>query len=507
VYLRDFWGGDDDGSRSEQVGVPKAYTGEGRKQITNFLAMLDKALPHEKIPGEDKVAFRNWYWAKFFESWARFARQFNRDVESPAGVSSKNTVALMATGQNPYFRFLDRMSQEFAQAEKGKPHPPWASLVMLLNQIKHISKAEEEKAKGTLAGKIEVVKEELVGKAKETVDGKEAKKYEEKLKVAKVWEEYEKSLVQLLPVTTSRDTCLTMVSEYFQQGGGEKQPAFLYAYNEGYKLKSMMGEHGDDRVVWDLVFGPFNFLLDYGIMNAGCILQDKWVEQVLGALEGVGGDKALQVLFDKSDGAVWKFVEGPAKPFVMKSKKGYVARKSHERTIPFHRDFYDFLNAGTERIAVSRPDYDVTMETLPLEVNEGSNLKPYASIISLDCSGGKVSLENYNYPQSRIFKWNPDKCGDVTLKILLPDMVLTKTYEGPMGFPVFLSGFSYGIRTFRAEDFPEQQKRLTDMGISWIRLSYKISGKAAVVQLLKSTSVTIPEEIVECPLQDLERQH
>jgi len=86
----------------------------------------------------------------------------------------------------------------------------------------------------------------------------------------------------------------------------------------------------------------------------------------------------------------------------------------------------------------------------------------------------------------------------VTLKILLPDIALTKTYEGQMGFAKCLSDFRYGTRTFKAEEFPDEQKRLTDMGISWIRLSYWISGKKAVVQLLEKSSLQTPGEIVPC---------
>ena len=499
VRLRDFWGATEEGRYNEQILVSGAYTGKGRKDIQDFIVLMDEVLTDEKVGEENKNRFWNWYWQHFYESWAGFAGQFSEGMDGLVTVSAwKYMVALMTTDQNPYFLLLDRMADEFGQGEKGKLMPKWASLVLYLNDIRQISKAKTEKTKGTLTGRIKSLEEKLVERAKDVADKNELKKHEENLKVAKVWEEYGKTIEQLSPVASSLDTCFSMVSGYFNPGRGEKQSPFLSAGNQGLKFKSMVRDEANAPFVWDIVFGPYNFLVDFSIMEAGCALQGKWEEQILGTLEGVGRDKATQILFNKSDGAVWKFLAGPAQPFVVKSKNGYIVRKKSGRSIPFNPEFFDFLNAGAEHITVSRTDYEVAMKTLPLQVNEGTRSEPYGSIISVDCQDGNASLENYNYPQSKTFHWSPDKCGDVTVKILLPDLVLTKTYEGQMGFAKCLSEFRYGTRTFKAEEFPDEQKRLTDMGISWIRLSYLISGKKAVVRLLEKSSVQTPEEIIPC---------
>jgi len=499
VCLSDFWGVAEEEMRDEKLSVSRAYTEGGRKNINDFKDLLDKVLLGKAIQETDKSKFWNWYWKQFYESWGRFAQRFSEGIDGLGSISSwKQMAALMSTDRNPYFRLLDRMSEEFARSDEGFSTPRWASLVLLLSEIKQISKAQEEKAKGTLAGKVEGIKEKVVGKAREVIEKKDVKKYEEKLKIAKVWEDYLKALAQLSPAASSRDTCLTMLADYFTQTEGEKKPLFLVAHNEGFKLKSMMKAEGDIPLVWNIVLGPFNFLLDYGIMETGCALQDKWGEQVLGALEGVGREKSSQVLFNKSNGVVWKYINGPAQPFITKGKNGYIARKNHDKSVQFNSEFFDFLNAGAQSVIVYQPDYSVTMKTLPLQVNKNARVEPYGSVVSLECADEKISLENYNYPQSKTFRWSPEKCGDVTLKILLPELVLNKTYEGPMGFPRLLSEFRYGVRTFNAEEFPNEQKRLKDMGISWVRMSYQIAGEKAVLKLLKSTSVRTPEEIVPC---------
>jgi len=499
VRLSDFWGVSEEGGYNEQIYVPGAYTDKGRKSIKDFIALMDKVLPGKKLSEEQKNSFWNWYEEQFYESWGRFGRQFNDGIDGLVTVSAwKHMVALMTTDQNPYFRFIDRMSEEFSRMGKSDVTPQWVSAVLALNDIRNITKSEKEKKKGTLTAKIEGVKEIFLQETKEVGNKEEAKKLEEKLKIAKVWGDYEKALEQLSPLATSSETSFRLVSDYFKQGSEDKPSPFSTAHNESFKLKSMMQEKGDTAFFRDTVFGPFQFLIDYSIMETGCVLQDKWEEQILGALQGAGREKAPQLLFNKSEGAVWKYIDGPAKPFVVGSKNGYIARKVFDRSVPFNPEFFDFLNGGAESIATSRQEYTVTMKTLPIQVNKGARLEPYGNIITLDCPDGKISLENYNYQQSKTFRWNPDKCGDFTLKILLPDLVLTKTFEGSLGFARFLSELKYGVREFKAEEFPSEQQRLKDMGISWIRLSYRISGKKAVVQLLKDATVQAPAEIVPC---------
>jgi type VI secretion system protein ImpL len=502
VHLHDIWGAADENAQNLSVYVSRAYTAEGRKRITDFLVLMYKIGLNKEIGGEVSDKFWDWYWPTFFESWLEFTVSFDSGIDFLVEeFAKKYMLALMTTSQNPYFRLLDRMSDEFSRDVQKSRLPPWAALVLSLKEIRHTAKVEAEKAKGKLTGKLEDVTERLVEKTREIGAEKNVKEYENRLEIAGVWKNYEKALAQLLPATTSHEVCFNMVSDYFKQESGEKIPAFLNVHNEAFKLKSMTQEYGDAIAVWDIVLGPLNFLLDYGIMDAECTLQKKWEEQILGTIKSAGSDKVSDVLFNKSDGIVWKFVSGPAQPFVMKSKKGYIARKSHDLTIPFNSDFFDFLNVGERNIAVLRSDYVVTMETLPLTVNNGANIKPYGNVISLNCPDKEVSLENYNYPQSRIFHWKPDKCGGVIVRIFLPDLVLTKTYKGPMAFPSFLSEFGDGTRTFRADEFPDEKKRLSDMGISWIRLSYSISGKEEIVELLKSRAVQAPDEIVPCLLR------
>jgi type VI secretion system protein ImpL len=77
-------------------------------------------------------------------------------------------------------------------------------------------------------------------------------------------------------------------------------------------------------------------------------------------------------------------------------------------------------------------------------------------------------------------------------------MALKKVYPGQMGFAQFLSDFKNGSKTFHADDFPELKARLTSLGVTSIKVSYRISGAKPVLQLLKKIPATVPLDIVKC---------
>ena len=77
-------------------------------------------------------------------------------------------------------------------------------------------------------------------------------------------------------------------------------------------------------------------------------------------------------------------------------------------------------------------------------------------------------------------------------------MTLTKAYTGHMGFAQFLSDFKSGYKTFSTDDFPELKMRLTSLGVTSIKVSYRISGAKPVIQLLKKIPSAVPLDIVKC---------
>jgi type VI secretion system protein ImpL len=195
---------------------------------------------------------------------------------------------------------------------------------------------------------------------------------------------------------------------------------------------------------------------------------------------------------------VEKFVNGPAKPFVVQSLDGYYARSWYGVSFPFRRGFFNFLEQGASQDQEMLDKYTVSVKTLPTSVNPGAEQEPYATVLKLDCGSGPQTLYNYNFPESQDFVWKPDECGDATLSIKFKGLALSKTYRGLYGFPNFLKDFREGKLTYAPRDFPQAENMLENMGVEKITVNYAFSGNVPVIKLLEARPVDVPRRIVKC---------
>jgi type VI secretion system protein ImpL len=98
-----------------------------------------------------------------------------------------------------------------------------------------------------------------------------------------------------------------------------------------------------------------------------------------------------------------------------------------------------------------------------------------------------------------VFNWSPESCTDVGLQISVGNLVLKKTYPGEQGFPAFLHDFRGGQHTFPTAQFPGERAALEQMGIKYIRVSFRFSGeKAVMVGAAKATPGTAPRSVAAC---------
>ncbi|MEN6622914.1 MAG: hypothetical protein ABFD50_15370, partial [Smithella sp.] len=498
VRLQDFWG-ETDGGNGDLI-VSGAYTAAGRKNIKEFISVLENSLSNKTDIKKKESEFWCWYRQRLYESWFDFASRFDEGQDGlQSGVKWQNMAALMTTESNPYFKLLEKMADELAQFESDQTTPPWVALIIEINEVRKTAADMDKKEQTSM---LDTIKQEQrkIAQTVEKIDPTKVKKYEQRLNEAKVWAEYKKVLAQIAPIAVSNEISSRMLSDYFSfsEKPAENQSPIFLAHANFLKLKSLWTGKNEAPFISDLISGPLNFLVEYGVLETACHLQSLWEEQVLAPAQGVGKDKRAQMLFDKTDGLVWKFISGQAKPFIKRGKNGYMARSAFNQEIPFNSGFFDFLNGGAQRVIHYQPEYFVSIETVPIDVNNGAKAEPFGNVLSMQCAENKVLLRNYNYSQKMNFKWSPDRCGDVTLQIMLPNLVLKKEYKGRMGFANFLKEFKDGTRTFSAADFPDEASQLKRLAISWISVSYKIKGADQVIQLLKGGSNTVPEEIVSC---------
>ena len=508
VLARDFWGEPEGLGYEESEPVPGAYTNKGREHIQAFIEMVENALANPRILEKKKKDFWEWYTLQYMNHWSSMIRQFDHGAKTlQTWARKRNMATLMTTDRNPYFRLIEKVADETSWIDVSQRSAALA-FVAELNAVIKLARSESQKEKGTLLAKLAGEKEQLSQKIRtgaEKGDG-DINVMEKRFATAKIWKDYTDSLEKLSSVVISQETAFRTASDFFTPPADTSQQsnAFIYlAYSHCLKLTGLIQVKGDMTEVRRIVMGPITYLLQYCLADTACYLQRRWENQVLGGLQGAPQDKIAPLLFDPSGGSVWKYIEGPAKPFITKGKAGYVPRRAslgsgNDHSVPFTQDFLEFLNTGAEGAIGHQPEYLVHLETLPIAVNDGAVLHPHANLLTLQCSDGQTTLKNFNYPQKSSFRWLPDKCSDTTLSILFPDLTLTRVYRGKWGFPQFLTDFKDGNRTFTPEDFPEARAKLKRLNVSAIRLSYKINGARPIVQALKKAPSKAPQEIVPC---------
>ncbi len=516
VRLAEFWGSAEIGEHDDAVMVPGCYTKLGQKHISDFIANIEKNLRVTTSVAAMVPSFWAWYQEEYYKAWFDFATNFGKGADAfQTETARRNMASLMATDHNPYWKLIMRLNNETLQSDPKAAPPKWTGLPAEIINIVNLSAAGDAKDKKdqTLRSritqeykKVETQTEQQIAK----VDPRTKKIAEQRPSRAKVYAEYLKDLMQMAPIASSGDTAFRMVSDLFsgQAALAEDKSPFNLAYTQYLALENMMKEddYGNAEVIWSLVGGPLNYLIEYGIGKASCSLQDKWEGDVVSKMDGVPREKVLKALFDKTDGVVIKYREGMAKPFLVEAKLGYTPRVAYQDTIfahsvPFKPDFLRFLNAVPTAPVEFQSDHLVAVATVPIEVNPDAEIKPTGNMLSLQCSEGTAILRNYNYPDSKSFLWSPEKCGDTVLKITFPEFTLTKSYKGKTAFATFLTEFSSGAKTFKASDFPEKKAGLAKAGVKWIKVRYKIDNAQPVIAGLHRSLKKAPSVVTECSLK------
>jgi type VI secretion system protein ImpL len=291
-----------------------------------------------------------------------------------------------------------------------------------------------------------------------------------------------------------------MTLQVFSEDQVSGSSPFYAATGAASRFRSGFDGGKADDIFWNIFAGPLDFLWTYARNETSSSIQQQWEETVLQEVQGASNQQAMQHLLSQ-DGPVWKFVKGPAAPFLgWRAGKGYYSKTALGGSLPFDPAFFTFLAKGSSaRIAApERQDYQVGIRGLPTDANADARTKPQSTRLELQCSSGSQVLENLNFPVSRKFLWSPDACSDVVLRIDVGNLVLTKKYSGAEGFPAFLRSFRGGMHTFRPADFPAEKKSLERLGIRFIKVNYRFTGDGAVTGKAGALPGQAPGTIVRC---------
>ncbi|MFA7061504.1 MAG: type VI secretion protein IcmF/TssM N-terminal domain-containing protein [Pedobacter sp.] len=493
ITMQSFWGGSLP-LQGEKIVAP-AFTKKGKEMINGMLTEMISAQPQPELLEKPKSSFEEWYRRSCFAAWREFAAQFPRGVERLKGENEWQAVAVkMGTDQDPYSAFIYKLTSELEPLTGTDDMPLW------LQQVYRFQIIKTKGAAGAIVSKTTEEGKKLVGKLEQVLGKKSqvSSSLESQSVAYKAVQDYQKALGAAAQGTASRNQAYQLALVAYGEEA-EKSP-FNAVFGAAARLKANIGGGQADDAFSRLIQGPGDFLWAFVRKETACSLQSQWEEKVLQEAQGAVDPQVVEYLVGQ-EGPVWKFVNGPAKPFLgWGAGKGYYAKVALGGAVDFDPIFYSFLSKGAKAkvAAVPKQNFNVTIRGLPTDANPEARVKPQSTRLELQCASGAQSLENLNYPTQKTFNWTPDGCSDVLFQIEAGEAVLTKKYSGPQAFPAFLEDFPGGRRTFYATEFPAQKLALDRMGIKYIKVNYQISGQQSVVGKAKSIPGRIPGSIARC---------
>jgi len=495
LTLRDFWGGTL--SVAGEKTLAPSFTRKGKEALDGLLGEMEAALGDPTPLAAQKGAFAAWYRGAALEAWHGFAADFHRGENSLHGPTEwQQAASKMASEQGPYFALVDRMVLELEPLTRETPMPPWLQQVGRFQAARAQALAQDNAAINNAA---EGGKKLLTSIRKNVGQQTGARQLEDQMATAKASREYCGALRAIIPALASRSQAFQLASQTFgEEPATGKSPCYAANFAAA-RLQAGLSGPVADPVVGRLVNGPLDFLWTYLRREGAARLQGLWEEQVLAPTVGMTEQQAIPALLGP-DGLAWRFVKGPAAPFLIRSLSGYGAKDTLGGKIAFENALFSFMGKGARAqatvLAMGRPQhYSVGIRGLPTDANAEARVKPHATRMEIQCGGTSQVLVNSNYPVGRTISWSPEACGDVSFQIEIGDVVLTRHYLGPQGFPDFLKDLHGGRRSFGVREFPGERSALERMGVKTITVHYQLIGSAAVLQQSAALSGQAPRSI------------
>lgn len=487
VTLEDFWSGP--GRVAHAPRISAAFTTQGKAAITQLLDKLSLAAADKEAFSHHAGDFWDWYAREFFERWTRFAREFGLGMDKlQAREEWLGAGASMATLENPYFRLMGRMEEEFAAVRPIRPHAEIDRLAREFAYLVHSYKAK--KGKTTLEAKIAEKMQRLEA---------HLERLDDTLAAAEAFTGYMTQLEAIVPVTATMNAAYRFAVQNHGPAAaiGQSSPVVL-SLDAIHKMRALIGrDRAAEEAFWRLMAGPLEFMVTLTTYETACGLNELWQSQVVAETVRTPEHELWGALFG-DQGAATAFVSGAAKPFLRRTRDGWSPGSWLGIPFPFRKEFLSFLDEGAVRRQELQPKYTVSIAAVPTDVNIEAKSEPYQTQLTLQCAGRQQSLDNYNAPNALDFVWEPATCDDVTLSIYFQETSLTQTWKGQWGFQAFLRMFRDGRKVYVPNDFPQQKEILKRLGVQRIQVNYILKNAEPVLSIEQYPALKVPDRATQC---------
>lgn len=486
ITLDDFWSGPGQVARAPRVSG--AFTVQGKAAIEGLVARLTLNAADQAAFQQRVQDFQAWYAKAFVAAWERFARDFHlgqgKLLARQAWVS---TGAAMATLDNPYFNLLTRMEEEFAAIRPILADNELDRLDRQFVFIVHSYTAK--KGKATLEARIAEKMKRLEARLE---------KLDDTLAAADEFGEYMTQLDALVPVTATNSAAYQFAMQNYGKPADAQGSPVVLALDALHKMRARIGQaQRPEELFWRLMEGPLAFVITLTSYEAACAVNELWQSQVVAETAYVPEQQLWNALFGEK-GAVGAFVADPVKPFLRRTRDGWMPGAWLGVPFPFRSDFLSFLYQGAVRRQQLQPKYTASVNTVPTNVNPDAKSEPYQTRLTLQCADRQQSLDNFNAPNSLDFVWEPAICDDVSLTIFFRETTVTHTWPGQWGFRDFLRAFRDGREVFVPEAFPRQKEILAGLGIKYIQLNYRLRNAEPILKIEQYPDLKVPDEAAHC---------
>lgn len=489
VRMADFWPG-----TVVRAGVDRAFTPPALARLDRFLDSVARSTGEPEAFRQRVRLLHDRYADTLRAAWWNMARTFPQGFGESTRADLWNRLTdTVHEPANPYFTFIRRISEAFSTvANLGSPTPLDALPVRFAQMLAEQARPAEP---ATLKEQAEEKAKALV----QPLDSAKSRDEEELKSLTKFLDIYLKALKSVHDATVTDESSFDLVQGcYASLHGTKNDNALLLALSQMQDLEMAMDrEYTTHAVFWQLVEGPVAALTTVAVLRSACNLNSLWTDSVLETLGTLPPDEYSKAMLDEKN-AYATFVEQKIRPFLRGRPGSYGANSWLGISYPLTQEFLDRLNTLTTNKAVPKDGFSVKIEALPLNVNATAQ-KPYRVQLDLKCEGKKPQrLENYNYPASLDFLWDPESCSSTALTISFEGLDIRKVWSGNGGFQDFLRDFANGSVTFTPDDFPDRAESLRRLDVSAITVRYRISGGFEVEDWSPFAPPGLPNSVAWC---------
>ncbi|MDR1656650.1 MAG: hypothetical protein LBT47_03700 [Deltaproteobacteria bacterium] len=468
-----------------------SYTARGRLVVFGALSQLRRLYRYPEVFENRAEEFSQAYERRYLGYWKDFARasvDAGRNLETPSELKILLDNAI---------RLLNENLEDFM----GQPETPAWILNLELETAQglvHREVSREAKSDiGGLSGLLESansLSDDLSGLRKllEPVHYQDAELLGRVMGGSQPYKDYHALLETITGAIFNKpEDAMVIAAAHFGGAtfGNAAESPFSLAETALRRYLTFQYSDNDninDDPIRDLVSVQLVGLRRLLVNRAAETLGRHWENEVRSPVRFMTEGEARRRLYEPG-GLIDVFLAERAAPFLNRHGDIYTSAEWEGIRFPFTSEFLSLIAVGrsalnpTETLEAS---YDTRIDVQNVSVNPGAKEKPESVIITLKAPDGIQKLENYNFPSSKVFKYEPGKSGELTIDISFPSLALTVAYPGFDGFAFFLRDAFSGEYILTPDDFPTQAERLRQEGVEAITIRMAVEGGLPILRFV-----------------------